>query len=118
MTMPWTPPEYEATPLEEAISAVVRAQLIPTAETGVPLADSQGWVRMKLPGNREARISILFAEPSQRQFEKRASLGYPFTGHATQALEGHRVRGVALLDLQSKAFLSCQIDIESVGQLG
>ncbi|CAN1523052.1 hypothetical protein MCEMSEM23_01146 [Rhabdaerophilaceae bacterium] len=118
MTVPWTPPDREASALEEAISAVVRSRLIPTAETGVPMADAQGWVRIKLPNDEEARISISLSEPAQRYVQQRASLAYSFTGHATQALEGHRVHGSALLDLQTKAFLGCQIEIETVGKLG
>lgn len=118
MTTIWQAPAQASDPLSEVVIEAIRSQVFPIQPVGVPIAQTPGgWREAQLPDGRTIRMALVIAPGEQARFGARACASMRVSGQVSVDDAGFRVASEVIVDLATRAILSCDCRLESVGRL-
>ncbi len=118
MTTIWQPAAQETDPLTSAVVEAIRTQIFAIAAVGhVIEAMPGGWRETQLVDGRFVRFALSVAPGEQSRWGVRACATMRVTGEVALADQGYRVASEVVVDLATRAILSCECRLESVGQV-
>lgn len=120
MTTIWQAPTQEIDPLTEAVLEAIRSQIFPIAPVGVAIEPVPGkdWREARLADGRTARFALAVAPGEQARYGVRACANMRVSGEVAVDDHGYRLTSDVIVDLKTRAVLSCECRLESVGRVG
>ena len=124
MHMTWRPATHEPDLVDDAIARAIRATIMPHAALAGAAGDSHDGI--SLADGRRLRLSLRGEAVRQEQHAGRAAVVYEIEGHAVVERSsaagptervGYEVRGAAVLDLKTQAFLVVEHRLTPLGNL-
>ncbi len=118
--MIWQPPTREPDPLAALVHEAVRTHLFPGEAVGFRLMTVPGesWREAILPDGSRVRIRLSAGPAAQTAQGRRACAGINVTGELAAGGIGYRVNADVIVDLATRAMLSCESRLEPVGRIG
>ncbi|TCR64169.1 hypothetical protein [Bosea sp. BK604] len=120
MTTIWQAPTQEIDPLTEVVLEAIRSQVFPVAPVGVAIEAVPGaaWREARLADGRTVRLALTVAPGEQARFGVRACANMRVSGEVAVDDHGYRVASDVIVDLKTRAVLSCDCRMESLGRIG
>lgn len=118
--MIWQPPTREPDPLAALVHEAVRTHLFPGDAVGFRLLTVPGesWRETVLPDGNRVRVRLSANPAAQTEHGRRACAGINVTGELVAGDIGYRVSADVIVDLATRAMLSCESRLEAVGRIG
>ncbi len=111
----WRPATHEIDPVLEAIANAARATILPAVSINIPSPSTDGIRSQRLRDGRELRLKLSTRCPDQKQRGPRTVIVYALLGNAVVDNRiGYQVRGQAVLDVATRAFLDIDCQLEQV----
>lgn len=119
MTTIWQAPTHEIDPLTEMVLEAIRSQVFPIAPVGVAIGAVPGtdWREARLADGRTVRVALTVAPGEQAHFGVRACAAMRVSGEVAVDDHGYRVASDVIVDLKTRAVLSCDCRLESLGRI-
>lgn len=120
MTTIWQAPTQEIDPLTEVVLEAIRSQVFPIAPVGVAIEAVPGaaWREARLADGRTVRLALIVTPGEQARFGVRACANMRVSGEVAVDDHGYRVASDVIVDLKTRAILSCDCRLESLGRVG
>jgi hypothetical protein len=120
MTTIWQAPTQEIDPLTELVLEAIRSQVFPIMPVGVAIEAVPGaaWREARLADGRTVRLALTVAPGEQARFGVRACANMRVSGEVAVDDHGYRVASDVIVDLKTRAVLSCDCRLESLGRIG
>lgn len=114
--MTWHPAVREPDPLMTLVREAARSHLFPGEPGSTVFAAVRGesWREAILPDGTVVRADLKASPASRRRRGPRACAGIRVAGVLALGRQGHRVEADILIDLATRAILSCEARIESL----
>jgi len=118
MTTIWQPAAQETDPLTSAVIEAIRSQIFAIAPVGCVIETMPGgWRETQLADGRLVRFALSVAAGEQNRWGVRACATMRVSGEVAVEDQGYRVASDVLVDLATRAILSCDCRLESVGRV-
>lgn len=118
MTTIWQPATQETDPLTAAVIEAVRTQIFAVAPVGHVIETApEGWRETRLPDGRAVRLALTVTPGAQERWGVRASATMHVAGEVAVEDQGYRVASEVVVDVATRAILSCDCRLESVGRV-
>lgn len=120
MTTIWQAPTQVIDPLTELVLEAIRSQIFAIAPVGVAIESvpGAGWREARLPDGRAVRLALTVSPGEQSRFGVRASANMRVSGEVAVDDSGYRVASDVVVDLKTRAVLSCDCRLENLGRIG
>lgn len=120
MTTIWQALTQEIDPLTEVVLEAIRSQVFPIAPVGIAIDAVPGaaWREARLADGRTVRLALTVTPSEQARFGVRACANMRVSGEVAVDDHGYRVASDVIVDLKTRAILSCDCRLESLGRVG